>query len=325
LAEEESAGLVRGVLQAKPPAGLEQMVAEKAEGNPFYVEEVIRSLLEAGLLARTNGSYRLERTVEEIRIPGTIQEVVLARIDRLDRPAKGVLQLASVIGREFTLRLLERISDREARLEDPLGQLKVLELIYEKSYFPELAYMFKHAVTHDVAYSTLLAERRTTLHRVVATAIEELYVERLAEHYETLAHHYYQGAMLEKGLDYLVKAGDKAAAAWANHEALRFYERALEVCERLGPPALPVLVTVARRRGIVNMGLGRFADAAADQDRWLDAARGLGNRSLEGMALAYRGVSELVAMTMRGLRRPSRRRSPWPSRKGSPRCGHGPA
>jgi class 3 adenylate cyclase len=136
LAEEESAVLVGGVLQAEPPAGLKRMVADKAEGNPFFVEEVVRSLLEAGVLARANGSYRLDRTAEEIHIPGTIQEVVLARIDRLDRPAKGTLQLASVIGREFTLRLLERISDPQARLEGALGELKALELIYEKGVLP---------------------------------------------------------------------------------------------------------------------------------------------------------------------------------------------
>jgi class 3 adenylate cyclase/tetratricopeptide (TPR) repeat protein len=293
LAASESADLVRTVLGADPPPELERLVADKAEGNPFYVEEVIRSLLETGVLARSNGSYRLERTIEDIRIPGTIQEVVLARVDRLEPPAKAALQLASVIGREFTLRLLERISNLESQLEKALGELKALELIYEKAYAPELAYMFKHALTHDVAYSTLLAERRRTLHRVVALAVEELFADRLAEHYETLAHHYYQAGEWNKALDYLSRAGDKAAAAFANQDALDYYARALEVCERLGEDVLPMVASLAPRRGHVNFAIGRFADAAADMERWLQVARRLEDRHLEGTALVYRGFSEL--------------------------------
>ena len=104
----------------------------------------------------TNGAYELTRPAEDVHIPETIQEVILTRIDRLDRDAKDAIQLASVIGREFTVRLLDRISEAETRLDDLLGELKTLELIYEKAYFPELSYMFKHALTHDVAYSTLL-------------------------------------------------------------------------------------------------------------------------------------------------------------------------
>src|SRR5207248_9547048 len=107
-----------------------------AEGNPFYVEEETKSLLEAGLLVKTNGSYTLARPVEEINIPYTIQEVILSRIDRLEHQARQVIQLASVIGREFTVRLLDRISDLEAKLDDALSELKTLELIYEKWLSP---------------------------------------------------------------------------------------------------------------------------------------------------------------------------------------------
>jgi class 3 adenylate cyclase/tetratricopeptide (TPR) repeat protein len=293
LAGPESGDLVRGVLRADPPAGLEQLVADKAEGNPFYIEEVIRSLVETGVLARRNGRFHLERTLEEIRIPGTIQEVILARVDRLERPAKAALQLASVIGREFTVRLLERISDQRGEVTDALGELEALDLIYEDVDFPELAYMFKHALTHEVAYSTLLAERRRSLHRIVAAAIEELYADRLMEQCETLAHHYSQAGELDKALGYLMQAGDKAAAAFANQDALDAYARALEICDRLGEPALPTLAALAPRRGFVNFSIGRFADAARDMERWLHVARTLGDRHLEGSALVYRGLSEL--------------------------------
>jgi class 3 adenylate cyclase/tetratricopeptide (TPR) repeat protein len=293
LAEEESAELIRGVLGlGSVPAELDRLVAGKAEGNPFFTEEVVRSLTETGVLARANGGYVLTRTAAEVRIPDTVQEVILSRIDRLERPARAALQLASVIGREFALHLLERISDLEARLEAALSELKGLELIYEKTWYPELAYMFKHALTHDVAYSTLLAERRRELHRVVAGAVEELYADRLAEHYETLAHHYSEAWEWDKALDYLARAGEKAAAAFANQDALDYYAQALEMCGKLGDSTLETQGSLAQRRAFVNFVIGRFPDAAVDMNRVVDTARKRGDRRLEGQALAYRGLCE---------------------------------
>jgi predicted ATPase len=128
----------------------------------------------------------------------------MARIDRLEEAPKRALQLASVIGREFTVRLLERISDLHAQLERFLQELKGLEFIYERSFYPELAYTFKHALTHDVAYNSLLMQRRKELHRLIAIAIEELHAERLPESYEMLAYHYERGEVWEKALEYLV-------------------------------------------------------------------------------------------------------------------------
>ncbi len=290
----DSAALARGVLRVDSlPPELQALIAAKAEGNPFYVEEETRALLEMGVLVKANGSYALGRPIEEIDVPNTIQEVILARIDRLEREARNAIQLAAVIGREFTLRLLGRISDLEAGLESVLGELKVLELIYEKAYFPELAYMFKHALTQDVAYSTLLAERRKALHRLVGAAVEELYADRLAEHYETLAHHYLAGQDWERAFTYLVKAGEKAAAAYANADALEFFARALGVGEQLPDPDWSALAEVARRRGFVNFGIGQHQAAATDFERMLLAARRRGDRTLEGMALACRGTAEL--------------------------------
>ena len=221
LPPEESAAMAERVLAGVPlPKQVHQLITSKGEGNPFYIEEVTKSLVESGVLRQTNGSYTLDRPIEEIRVPDTIQEVILSRIDRLEREAKEAIQLASVIGREFTVRLLDRISDIETKLDDLLSNLKTLELIYEKGYFPELSYMFKHALTHDVAYSTLLIERRRALHRLIGAAIEELYADRLAEQYEALAHHFSEGQDWEKALEYLEKAGDKAVAAFANQDAL---------------------------------------------------------------------------------------------------------
>jgi class 3 adenylate cyclase/tetratricopeptide (TPR) repeat protein len=294
LGEEESVALTRGVLGVEAlPSDVQRLITAKAEGNPFYIEEVSKSLVEAGVVTRVNGSYQLQRPLEQISIPGTIQEVILSRIDRLEHEAKQAIQLASVIGREFTARLLGRISDPEGQLSEILNELKTLELISEKSLFPELAYMFKHALTHDVAYATLLAERRRALHRLVGAAIEELYGDRLAEHYEMLAHHYSESQDWQKALDYLEKAGDKATAAYANHDALEFYAQALEVCEVLGEQAVPASASLAGKRAFVNFGIGDVPGAIADLDRMLAASRRLGNRSLEGTALGYRGLFEV--------------------------------
>jgi predicted ATPase len=142
------------------PQELKSLIVKKAEGNPFFVEEVVKSLQEVGAIRREGERYLLARRLEEIFVPDTIQDVIMARIDRLDEAAKKTLQLASVIGREFTRRLLDRIADIRDRTEGILRELKAIELIYEKALFPELAYMFKHALTHDVVYHSLLVQRR---------------------------------------------------------------------------------------------------------------------------------------------------------------------
>jgi class 3 adenylate cyclase/tetratricopeptide (TPR) repeat protein len=291
-----SAALTRGVLDvAALPAEVETLVTSKAEGNPFYIEEVTKALVEAGVLERVDEGYRLGRAIDQVEIPGTIQEVILSRMDRLAREAKEAMQLASVVGREFTARVLDRISDLEAQLSDVLGELSALELILELEHFPELAYMFKHALVHDVAYATLLAERRQALHQLVGTAIEELYADRLAEQYETLAHHYFEGQDWKKALEYLDKAGDKAAAAYANQEALRFYGRALEICARLDDQAeAATAASIAGKRALVNYAIGDVAEAIADFGRLASAAQALGDRALEGIALSSRGFMEFL-------------------------------
>jgi class 3 adenylate cyclase/tetratricopeptide (TPR) repeat protein len=294
LGHEDGMALAEGVLHGRTlPADLQRLIAGKAEGNPFYIEEVTKALVETGIMARTNGSYTLARPFEEVHIPDNLQEVVLSRIDRLEREAKQAIQLASVIGREFRARLLERISDLEAKLSEVLTELQTLELIYQKALFPELAYMFKHALTQDVAYGTLLVERRRRLHRLVGAAVEELYPDRLAEHYETLAHHYWEGQDWQKALDYLTKAGDKATAAYATHDALRHYARALEVCEVLGDTALAAAASLAEKRGLVNYGIGDLPAAVADLDRTVVAGRRLGDRTVEGKGLAFRAFLEV--------------------------------
>ena len=287
LSDHDSLRLAAGMLaMAEFPQELRDLIVRKAEGNPFFLEEVLKSLLEVGALRQRDGRYILTKHISEIYVPNTIQDVIMARIDRLEEVPKRALQLASVIGREFTVRLLERISDVQAQLERFLQELKVLEFIYERSFYPELAYMFKHALTHDVAYNSLLMQRRKELHRLIAMAIEELYAERLPESYEMLAYHYERGEVWEKALEYLVKAGQKAQQAYANQEALDHYSRALDMCERLGEAVEPATrMTIYAGKGAVHFLLSEFRASVEAHQRLLEVSRQCGDRHKEAEAL----------------------------------------
>ena len=278
------------------PEDLQTLITQKAEGNPFFVEEVVKSLQEIGALRRVGDGYVLARRLDEILVPDTIQDVIMARIDRLEEAPKRTLQVAAVIGREFTQRLLERLADIQARTEDYVRTLKALELIYEKRLFPELAFMFKHALTHDVAYNSLLVQRRRELHHQIARAVEELYTDRLAEQYEILAHHYSRAEDWAKALDYLLKAGEKAARGFANREAITLYDQALEAAGHLGAAVSPTaLMTIHRAKVNLYALLSDFAHARAEGRRLLELARQVGDRTTEAEALAALGMWSLWA------------------------------
>ncbi len=283
LPPDDSALVAAGVLGVDwLPADVRDLVHNKAEGNPFYVEEVTKSLVEMGALTRSNGEYLVEGSLRDVRLPDTIQEIILSRIDRLDREPRETIQLASVIGREFTRQVLQRISESQVELEGMLGGLRSLELIYEKDYFPELSYMFKHALTHEVAYSTLLMDRRRSLHRTVAMAIEELYRDRLAEHYEVLAHHFEEGQVWDRALDYLVKSGHKAAATYAARDALRFFDRALLAADRLPVYPTEVVTLIHEARASLLMATSDDVGAVTVFSDLRRIHRDTGDRKAEG-------------------------------------------
>jgi len=269
------------------PAELKAALMEKAEGVPLFVEEVTKALLDLGVLRRDNGGYRMVKGIEEVGVPETIQGIIMARLDRLGDDGKRTVQLASVIGREFLKRLLERIATFTDRLEGLLGELKALEIIYERGLLPEPAYVFKHAVIQDVAYQSLLVQRRRALHRAVGQAIEELYADRLLEHYEELAHHFLQGEEWARAFEYLARSGDKARDAYANQAALDFYGRALEVAARVSPP-LPGrrIMEIHQKRSRLWIVSARYQEAIAELERMREIARAAGDRSGEGQALA---------------------------------------
>jgi class 3 adenylate cyclase/tetratricopeptide (TPR) repeat protein len=231
-ATAEMTGALLGV--AELPASLQELITRKAEGNPLFVEEVTKSLVEDGTLRREDGRIVLGRALADTAVPDSIHGVLMARLDRLDDAPKRALQMASVIGREFALRLLARVIEVGEHASALVGELKALELIYEKAAHPELAYMFKHALTHDVAYESILVQRRKHLHRTIGLAIEELYDERLAEHYETLALHFARGEDWERAFEYHRRAAAKSLDAFANRAAVDHARQALAIAERLG-------------------------------------------------------------------------------------------
>jgi class 3 adenylate cyclase/tetratricopeptide (TPR) repeat protein len=295
LSSAESVGMARALLATTElPPDLQALILRKAEGNPFFIEEVVKSLNELGALRREGERYALTRPLEGVVIPDTIQDVIMARIDRLAEAPKKTLQLASVIGREFTRRLLDRIAEMRDRTEDFLRELKAIELIYEKSLFPELAYMFKHALTHDVAYNSILLQRRRELHRMIALAIEELYADRLAEQYEVLGYHFARAEDWGRALDFLLKAAEKARGAFANREALLLYEQALEVLGHFGAAVdSRTKLSIHRAKSEVHFLMSDFRNARAEGAHALELARGLGDRVEEAAALAGIGFASV--------------------------------
>ncbi|HEY7066375.1 MAG TPA: adenylate/guanylate cyclase domain-containing protein [Chloroflexota bacterium] len=207
---------------------LKRLLIDRTEGNPFFLEESVRTLGETGALGGEPGAYRLLQPVERTRVPATVQAVLAARIDRLAPDDKRLLQAAAVVGKDVSYALLRAVVEEpEAALRQRLGALQAAEFLYETSLFPDLEYTFKHALTHEVAYGSMLQERRRELHARIAVAIEAIYSDRLAEHVERLSHHALRGELWAKAVDYLRQAGHRAEARSAYHEAATYYEQAV--------------------------------------------------------------------------------------------------
>lgn len=285
LSKPEMGRMAEAILASSAvPEALSGLIAARAEGNPFFIEEVVQSLVEDGSVRSVEGCVELARDIDSISVPESIQEVLMARLDRLEEEPKRALQIGAVIGREFALRLLDRIVEAGDRLGPMINELRSLELIYEKAAHPELAFMFKHALTRDVAYDSVLEGRRRALHRIVGLAIEELYRERLAEHVEQLAHHFTAAEEWEKAFPYTLRAAEKAARTFANQSAIEHARRALEIADRLGDG----VDRKTRRRleelqGMACMALSRFQEsgdalrrAAELADDPVDGAMNLG-------------------------------------------------
>jgi len=289
LTAAESARLVHNLLSVEDlPAQLQAHILSHAEGNPFYVEEVLRSLIDRGAIVQdeATGGWQATQDVSGIAIPDTLQGVLMARIDRLHEESKRVLQLAAVIGRIFLYRILAAISEEERELDAQLVALQREEMIRERARLPELEYIFKHELTREAAYNGLLKKQRRGFHLQVAEALERLFPGRIEEQPELLAHHFTQAEAWPKAFLYLTKSGHKARRAFANHEAIAFYTQALEVSERVTPPLdAEQLLPVYEGRGVVLQLLRRLDDAIADFQMMRQMARASGDEQKEGESL----------------------------------------
>ncbi len=234
LSTKTSTELVQSILEgAEVVPELSELILKRAAGNPLFMEEFTHTLLENGCIQRKDNQFILSKTFAEIQVPDTIQGIIAARMDRLQDTLKRVMQVASVIGREFAFRILRTITGMREELKSHLLNLQGLEFISEKQLFPELEYIFKHALTQEVAYNSLLHKRRKEIHEKIGRAIEEIYPDRLEEYYELLAYHYMRSDNTEKALEYLDRANQKAAKVSAMEEAKAYFDKAMELLDSL--------------------------------------------------------------------------------------------
>ncbi len=235
LSNRESLAMVAYLLRTEDiDNGLVELVLEKTEGVPFFIEEFIKSLLEQKIIDKCGDRYCLVKDIEGMIVPSTVQDVLMARIDSLAESAKEVLQTGSVVGREFNQDLIQAVTGLpERKLLSDLSVLKDSEFLYERGIYPQSSYIFIHALTQEVAYNSLLSKRRKGIHAAIGKAIESLNAQRLDEFYEILAYHYSKGDSFEKAYQYLKLSGNKTTRNYSNWEAFRFYKDALEVLNQL--------------------------------------------------------------------------------------------
>ncbi|MGH7308894.1 MAG: ATP-binding protein [Candidatus Rokuibacteriota bacterium] len=250
------------------PDALRARVLERSEGNPFFLEEIIRELIDSGVLRRSAEGWAATTDVERLGLPNTLRGVLAARIDRLAPAAKVALQRASVVGRFFTRRELQAVSEAGDHLDRALAQLLRLDLIRERARSPERAYVFKHALTQDAAYAGLLAGPLRALHARMARHLEAVGADKATEQAALLAHHWYHAEEWEHALDHSLRAAERARALYARPEAISHHWQALDLLGRL--PKTP-----ARRRTYVEMvshlvGLPGFARNEGERQKGVE-------------------------------------------------------
>ena len=259
-------------------APLKQRLIERTEGNPFFLEESVRTLVETGVLMGERGAYRLAKTLPSVQVPATVQAVLAARIDRLPPEDKGLLEAASVLGKNVSCVLLQAIAEMsEEALHRSLDHLQTAEFLYETHLFPELEYTFKHALTCEVAYGSLLERRRRAYHATVGRTLEKLYAGRTDEVLEQLAYHFGRSVEHEKAVDYVLLAAEKAQQRWAHVEAMAHFEVARTRLAAMPDTASNRLrrIDAVLKQGEVQFALGRHAEHIAALEEihaWVDKA-----------------------------------------------------
>jgi transcriptional regulator with AAA-type ATPase domain/predicted ATPase len=280
-----------------PPA-LRRLVLDKTAGNPFFIEELVRSLQELGAVGSATEPSELALPLDQVAVPDTVEEVILARIERLDEHLWPVIEIAAVIGRVVPLPLLRAVTGRtEEALADDLHRLQAAEFMRETRGYPEIEHTFKHALTQDVAYGRVAPERRRALHARVVRAIEELYPERLGEHVERLAYHALRGELWPAAVRYARQAGARAFARSANREAVDSFEHALTALAHLpeDPETLAEAVDIRLllRSALLQLAeLPRIARSLREAER---LAAALGDRVRLAWVWTYLSITHVLA------------------------------
>jgi tetratricopeptide (TPR) repeat protein len=275
---------------------LEELVLEKTEGVPFFVEEFLKSLRDLGLLELSNGTYRLTKGFEDVSVPTTIQDVLRARVDLLPDTAKELLKTASVVGREISHALLQQLTG--AAEEDLLADLSILkdaELLYERGVYPHSTYLFRHALTQEVVHDSLLQDQRRKLHRKAGEAIESIYRANLVEHYGVLAEHFIAGEDFDKAYNYSRLAARSAHQAGAGPIAIEYAEKSVACVSRLPKSDRTLRQSINARTTLAGyvLFLGRPHEANQVIAPIMDAALALEDHSSWPALFASVGLHEL--------------------------------
>ncbi len=293
LLPSETQLLVGSLLRTEAiPLPLQQVIQARVGGNPFYVEEVVNSLIESGVLVAHDGDWRFTGTSQEIMVPATIQGVITARLDRLDAAAKEILQEASVIGRTFYYEILESITTRETPIDHHLHRLQELDLIRIGSRHPDVEYYFKHALIQEAVYDGLLKKQRQNIHERVGLALEKFCRERSLESWETLAFHFKRGRSIHKALNYLVKSGEKSVKRYALEEANQYYREAHDLLSQNQSRSKPedvLLIDLLIEWCMVFYYQGRFEAMAEQLLAHVKLAESLDDKARIGAYYAWLG------------------------------------
>ena len=230
LSEQMSETLIDNMLNIKGlHHGIKNIIVQRASGNPFFIEEVVRSFIDTGAVVIKNGNFEVTDHIETTLIPHTINDVLMARIDRLEEETRDLVKVASVIGRNFFYRILTEVAQSVQDIDGRLTHLKEIQLIREQKRMEELEYLFKHALAQEAAYDSILRQKRKEIHLKVAKTIESVFKDRLHEFYGMLALHYSKAEDYENAERYLVKAGEEAIRSSASSEALNYYQEGLKL------------------------------------------------------------------------------------------------
>jgi len=248
LSRSEAYEMMESLLRTEAiPAHLGKFITDRAGGNPFYLEEIVNSLMESQLLSKNVTGWQLTGDFDESDIPPTVHGVIAARLDRLEAKTKRILQEASVIGRSFMFEILEKITAYRSELERCFNELERIDLIRTRALYPDLEFIFKHALTQEVGYSSLLKKERQEIHERIAHVMEDHFQDRLSEFYETLALHYKQGKSVHKAVTYLIKSGEKSLRRYALDESHQYLNDAYSLLggfSELDPANLAQLIDV---------------------------------------------------------------------------------